>query len=234
MNIERTNRDRRVKPLEKSHPRNRPVDDSPIATVGDLLMRLGGIPASRVRMTPLPGAATERDLIKANAKKESICELVDGTLVEKAIGASESRIAAFLIHYLLAYVIDKNLGVVLGEAGALRIAPGVVRAPDVSFISNDRLPKGGLSETPFPSVAPDLAVEVLSKSNTKREIARKLNEYFRAGTKIAWVVDPKKKNVRVYHSADAFVALECDQTLEGGEVLPGFRLEIAKVFVGSM
>jgi Uma2 family endonuclease len=233
MKGERANRDHLLKRSTKPRSGNRLFADASIETVGDLLLRLGGIPANRVRMNPHPGAATERDLIRANAEKVSICELVDGTLVEKAPGASESRIAALLIHYLLAYVLDKNLGVVLGEAGTLRIAPGLVRAPDVSFISNERLPKDGLEGAPFPSAAPDLAVEVLSKSNTKREIKRKLNEYFHAGVKIAWVIDPKKKNVLVYHSSDSFTTLGRDQTLDGEEVLPGFRLDIAKLFVGS-
>jgi Uma2 family endonuclease len=217
--------------LNRPRGRRRSVLDPSIATVADLLKSLGDIPAERVRWNPLPGTATERDLLRTNERKEgAICELVDGTLVEKPMGANESEIACILIHHILAFVLKRKLGIVLGEAGMLRLKPGLVRVPDVSFISWDRIPGRKRSSEPIPPLAPDLAVEVLSKSNTKAEIERKLNEYFEAGTSIAWIVDPKKKTVRVHTSADTFTTHSGDDILDGGAVLPGFRLPLREIF----
>ena len=77
---------------------------------------------------------------------------------------------------------------------------------------------------------PDLVVEVLSKGNTPKEMARKLEEYFRAGVRLVWYVNPKKRTVRVYTAPDRSVLLREDDTLDGGDVLPGFVLSIRKWF----
>jgi Uma2 family endonuclease len=207
------------------------VADRSIATVADLLKSLGDIPAERVRWNPLPGRATERDLLRTNERKEgAICELVDGTLVEKPMGFGESELAIVVASAILLFVRERKLGIVVGEAGMLRLKPGLVRVPDVSFVSWDRLPGRKRSSEPIPALAPDLAVEVLSKSNTKAEIERKLNEYFEAGTSIAWIVDPKKKTVRVHTSADTYTTHSGDDILDGGAVLPGFRLPLKEIF----
>ncbi len=223
------------KRTEASKPRVRSrrtsVSDPSIATVADLLKSLGEIPAERVRWNPLPGTATERDLLRTNERKEgAICELVDGTLVEKTMGSGESELAIVIASAILMFVRNRKLGIVLGADGTLRLKPGLVRVPDVSFISWDRLPGRKRPIDPIPALAPDLAVEVLSKSNTKAEIERKLNEYFEAGTRLAWIVDPKKKTVRVHTSATTFTTLSGDESLDGGDVLPGFRLPLADIF----
>src|SRR5258708_1782921 len=92
-------------------------------TLGDLLVRLGGIAASRVRLSPPPGQATEDDVIRCDARGNRLCELVDGTLVEKAMGFNESLLAGALIALLRGFVIPRNLGLVTGEAGMMRILP---------------------------------------------------------------------------------------------------------------
>ncbi|KAJ3066891.1 hypothetical protein HK102_007537 [Quaeritorhiza haematococci] len=198
-------------------------------TVAELLKRLGDVPASRVRLVPTPGTATERDVIEAHDLDKSLCELVDGVLVEKAMGSEESGWAALLIIYLGGYVLRHDLGKVFAPDGPVKLAPGLVRLPDVSFISWERYPKD-LSRGEIPAVAPDLAVEILSKSNTRREMARKLDEYFRAGVRLVWYVDPKAREVRVYESPAAPVVLTAADVLEGGAVLPGFRLPLAEWF----
>ena len=87
------------------------------------------------------------------------------------------------------------------------------------------------SENAAPLLVPDLAVEVLSDSNTKAEIARKRREYFVAGTRLAWIVDPRTRTVEVYTSPDAPDAtLDQEQMLNGGTVLPGFSLSLAELF----
>jgi Uma2 family endonuclease len=80
-------------------------------------------------------------------------------------------------------------------------------------------------------MAPDLAVEILSKGNTKKEMARKLREYFGAGTRLVWYVDVKKQAVDAFTSPYDRAQLGVDDTLDGGDVVPGFRLPIRELFV---
>ena len=125
-------------------------------------------------MVPTPGTAVEQDVLNAIDHEDRICELIDGVLVEKTMGYIESALAMAIGEYLRRFVRKDKLGMVLGPDGTLQILPHQVREPDVSFISWDRFPGGRLPEKPIPAVAPDLAVEVLSASNTKGEMRRKL------------------------------------------------------------
>ncbi len=101
---------------------------------------------------------------------------------------------------------------------------------DVAFTSWERLPGRERPGKPIPDLAPDLAVEILSKSNTKAEMKRKLAEYFQAGTRQVWLVDPRKRRVRVHTSPDQSVLLEEGDTVLAGEILPGFRLVSTDLF----
>jgi Uma2 family endonuclease len=207
---------------------------SPVATdvtIADLLKRLGNIPAARVRLHPTPGTATEKDVIRVLDRESRPCELVEGTLVEKPMGYEESEIAGLLITSLNLFVRPPKLGIVTGESGAMRFFPGLVRIPDVAFASWDRFPGRKRPKTSIPQLVPDLAVEVLSKSNTKAEMARMLREYFQAGVRLVWLVDPRKRTVRVHTAVDRSVLLEEGQALDGGAVLPGFVLPLAELFV---
>ena len=143
-------------------------------TLADLLERFGAIPAARIRYDPPPGTATEQDVITLEARENRLFELVDGVLVEKAMGFYESFLAMRLVQFLLTFVEQHALGIVAGAAGMLRLAPGRVRIPDVSFISWDRLPQRRVPRQPIPDLVPDLAVEVLSEGNTPREMEQKL------------------------------------------------------------
>jgi Uma2 family endonuclease len=122
------------------------------------------------------------------------------------------------------------LGKIVGADGMMRIFPGVVRIPDTAFISWARYPSRERRRSGIPPVVPDLVVEVLSAGNTPKEMARKLDEYFRAGVRLVWYVDPKKRNVRVYTARDRSALLREDDTLDGGDVLPGFALSIRNWF----
>jgi Uma2 family endonuclease len=199
-------------------------------TVADLLEKLGGVPPERVRLQPPPGTATEEDLIAVQVREKRNCELIDGTLVEKPLGYPESSLAAWIITLLGPFVAKHDLGNVAGESGSTRLMPGLVRIPDISFISWDRLPKRTIPAEPILGLAPDLAVEVLSPSNTKREMDLKVREYFLAGVRLVWLVDPVKRTVRVYTAPDQSVRLTESQTLDGGDVLPGLRLPLREVF----
>jgi Uma2 family endonuclease len=199
-------------------------------TIADLLARLGNIPANRVRLYPTPGTATEKDLIRVLDHEDRPCELVEGTLVEKPMGYDESGIAVTIIILMGSFVRRHKLGLVTGEAGTIRLIRGLVRIPDVAFVSWDRLPGRKRPKVPIPTLAPDIVVEVLSKGNTKGEMARKLREYFEAGVRSVWIVDPKKRTVRQYHALDQSVLLNEDQSLDGGAILPGFVLRVKDIF----
>jgi len=201
--------------------------ESRIQTVADLLEGLGGVPPSRVLMTPTPGTATEADVIAIHDRANRLCELVDGTLVEKAMGFEEARFAGLLVLYLGNYVLQHDLGVFLPPDGMMRLFPGLVRIPDVSFISWERCPKG---KAAIPDVVPDLVVEILSKSNTRKEMERKLDEYLRAGVRLVWCVDPETRSAWIYEAGGVVRELTEADALDGGEVLPGFRLSPADWF----
>lgn len=199
-------------------------------TLADVLEHLGGIPPSRVRMDPPPGTATEKDVLEAEPRCGRICELVDGVLVEKTMGYYESMVASTIIYLLNAFVRAHDLGIVLGEAGTLKILPHQVRVPDVSFISWDRFPNRRLPPEPIPALAPDLAVEVLSEANTEREMERKLRDYFAAGVRLVWYVDPKTRSARVYTAPGSCTLVAEDGALSGGDVLPGLDLPMKGLF----
>ena len=202
-----------------------------LETVADLLERLGGIPAQRVRMKPYPGTATEQDVIAAEAALDKrLCELVDGTLVEKPMGQYESRLAYLIGHFLEDYLELHDLGIGYGADAMLRIVAGRVRLPDVSFVSWDKLPNRELPAEPIANLVPDLAVEILSKGNTRREMKGKREEYFQGGARLVWEINPKKQSARVYTSPNQFQEIDPDGALDGGDVLPGFVLPLQKLF----
>ncbi|QOV92511.1 Uma2 family endonuclease [Humisphaera borealis] len=201
-----------------------------IPTIADLLDRLGGVPASRVRYFPLPGSATEQDVIDIEARENRLFELVDGTLVEKGMGYRESMLAVAIASALFGFVRPRKLGLVATADGMMRILPDQVRIPDVSFTSRERLPDGRVPTASIPSISPDLAVEVLSENNTVREMERKRSEYFQSGTRLVWIVDPMQRTVSVYTSPDQYTAYAADQSIDGGDVLPGFTLDLGSLF----
>ncbi len=198
-----------------------------VETVADLLESLGDIPPERIRMRPPPGTATEDDVIAIHAREKRLCELVDGVLVEKPMGFDESRLAVEIGFILIEFLRQHDLGTVAGEAGMMRLLAGLVRIPDVSFVRWENLPE---KNGPIPPIAPDLAVEILSESNTPKEMERKLQEYFAAGTHLVWYFDLRTRTVTVYTAPDQFTTLHESQTLDGGELLPGLVIPLQTLF----
>ena len=196
-------------------------------TMADLLESLGQIPLERIRIKPAPGTATEDDVIAIHAREKRLCELVDGVLVEKPMGYEESRLAIELGFILVGFLRGHDLGTVAGEAGMMQLMPGLVRIPDVSFVLWEHLPE---RYGPIPPMAPDLAVEVLSESNTPAEMERKLREYFAAGTQLVWYFDLKTRTVTVYTAPDRSTVLGESETLDGGNVLPGLVIPLRELF----
>jgi Uma2 family endonuclease len=200
-------------------------------TAAELVQKLGNIPLERICFKPPPGTATERDLLAAMRRYDRLYELVDGTLVEKTMGLSESMIAGQILIEIGLFGRQHDLGMPAGADGTVRLLKGLVRIPDVSFFRWDKLPGRVLPSKPIPDLYPDLAVEVLSENNTKEEMIRKLKEYFLAGVRLVWMIDPRKRSVAVYTAPDAPAAiLNESQSLDGGNVLPGFTLPLAELF----
>lgn len=194
------------------------------------LHALGDVPPERIRFDPWPGTATEADVLRLDAREGRLCELVEGTLVEKAVGFEESQIAMLVGSILLQFAKAHNLGIVAGEAGMIRMTGGNIRIPDVSFIAYADLPGGKAPGMPVPEIVPTLAVEILSEGNTKKEMSNKIAEYFASGGRRVWVLDPKAKTLDDYTSPDNSRQLTAGDTLDGGNVLPGFSVEVGDLF----
>ena len=146
------------------------------------------------------------------------------------MGYYESRVAATIVYFLERFLETHELGIVLGADAPLEILPKMVRIPDASFIRWDQFPDRRLPRESILTLAPDLAVEVLSQSNTEGEMERKLQDYFAANVRMVWYVDPQTQTARVYTAADQSVTVGPEQTLSGGDVLPGFELPLKDLF----
>jgi Uma2 family endonuclease len=199
-------------------------------TLADCLRQLGGISPRRIRFRPAPGTAIEKDVLKIRDREHRLFELVDGVLVEKAMGYWESVLAIELARLLGNFIRRRKLGSLAGEAGMLRLSPGLVRIPDLSYISRARLAHQPRTRERILPLAPDLAIEVISEGNTDKELTRKVREYFASGCQLVWFVDPRARTVTVYTSAKDSIVITEKQTLTGGHVLPGFRLRLVNLF----
>ncbi len=199
-------------------------------TLADLVGRLGQIPLTRIRSTPAPGTATEADVIRLEQTENRLFELVDGVLVEKGMGFRESLIAMTLGRILGNFVTTHNCGLVTGADGMVRLFPGLVRIPDVAFISWSRLPGGRVPSASIPPIAPDLVIEVLSAANTPAEMERKRREYFSAGVILVGMVDIDNRTVTVYQSPDSSQVFSASQTVSAEPVLAGCSIELAQLF----
>ena len=159
-------------------------------------------------------------------------ELSRGELVPMTpVGIRHAAVVSNLDRMLGTYVKEKGLGMV-GPEGGFRLAkdPDTLRAPDVAFISKERLEKAGGIPEKFADFPPDLAVEMLSPEDTVSEVQKKVEEYLAGGVPLVWVVDPANQKVTVYRSLEDIRILSADQELDAGEVIPGFRCKIAEIF----
>ena len=210
-----------------------PADDDRdrVRTLADLLEELGGVGPDRVILTPAPGTATEADVIRlARGLRKRLCELIDGTLVEKAIGFRECLVETNRACDLLRAVRETKAGVVVGAGAAVRLLPGRVRVPDGAYYSWDRLPGRRIPEEPVPGTVPDLAFDVVRPGNTAAEMERKRADYFRAGVRVAWEINVRDRIVTTYSHPDRPMILHGADTLNAGIMLPQFRMPVADVF----
>ena len=181
-------------------------------------------PVSRTRMTA-------EDLFEL-PDDDHRYELAHGELIRMTpTGAEHGAVTARLGQILAEHVLAHGAGVCCGaETGfILRRAPDVVRAPDAAFIARARIPKNGVPAGYWP-FAPDLAVEVISPSDRLPDVHAKVNEYLSAGTRLVWLVEPAAQAVHVYRSPGDLRVVRSNGELTGGDVLPGFRCAVRKLF----
>jgi Uma2 family endonuclease len=176
---------------------------------------------------------TDEDLLRLphDGRKR---ELVDGGIRLSPAGGRHGQISVELLVRIHAFVRERRLGVVFDSSTGFRI-PGRqvgqqdVRSPDVSFVAAGRLP-GERAPAGFVELAPDLAVEVLSPDDRRREVLEKVGEFLDAGTRQVWVLDPEERTAAVYRSLTDVRRLGESDSLDGGDVLPGFTCALRDIF----
>ena len=160
-------------------------------------------------------------------------ELVGGELVERNMGWKASWVGGRL-HFMLSAFCETNRTGRVAPADAcyqcFPNAPDKVRKPDVSFISFMRLPAVQEPEG-YCSVAPDLAVEVVSPNDLYYEVEEKVAEYLEAGVRLVWVANPATRSVRVHRRDGTIADLEENDELTGEDVIPGFRCRVGDLFL---
>ncbi|WP_406698619.1 Uma2 family endonuclease [Singulisphaera sp. Ch08] len=162
---------------------------------------------------------------------DSLYEVVDGQVVEKAtIGAYPTWLASLLAQAMGGFTTEHKRGRVVVEM-LFRLGKDLQRRPDVAFVSHDRWPHG--RQVPHEAawdVVPDLAIEIVSPTNTADEIMTKVDGYFLAGVQRVWVVYPKARAVYLYESPNQVEILRVGDTLDGAPLLPGFHMPLAALF----
>ena len=148
-------------------------------------------------------------------------------------GGGHGKVAMSVAYALMAHVKARQLGdVVAAETGFIITRnPDTVRAPDAAFISKARIPAGGLPASFIP-FAPDIAVEVLSPSDSQLDVEEKIEQWLHAGTAMVWVVNPRNRTVTVHRSDGDPRVLRENDLLDGQEVCPGFSVKVGELFMG--
>ena len=158
------------------------------------------------------------------------CELVRGELVKMPpAGFRHGDIGLAVASHLRRHVNAMRLGRVVASDTGYQLSVDHVLAPDVSFVSESRLPASGLPEGFFQG-APDIAVEVISPSEREQHILEKVGDYLRYGCKMVVVIRPRTRRVEVHLPNREMQILESDDVLDGGAIVPGWQLPIAEIF----
>ena len=180
------------------------------------------------RMSP-PALLTPDELQHVYVPDKRV-ELVRGLLVVRELpGMRHARVAMDLALALGAHVRAAALGRVYAEAGfKLASNPDTVRGPDIAFISRGRIPDP--EPTGFAGFAPDLVVEVISPGDRAGEVLAKVADWISAGTRVVWVLDPARRVARVYRADGTEQILTADESLDGGDVVPGFSCSLREIF----
>jgi Uma2 family endonuclease len=176
-----------------------------------------------------PRLLTADDLPRVSPPDKDV-ELVRGRLiVREPPGTHHGAVSASLAYHLSAFVRLHDSGIVFGQDTGFKIAadPDTVRAPDVAFLTRDRaaqVPPRGYAE-----LAPDLLAEVVSPRDRPAEVLAKVADWLAAGTKLVWLVDPERREARVYRADGTLSIISAGDALDGEHVLPGFTCRLSDV-----
>ncbi len=180
-------------------------------------------------MTAAEKLMTADELARTSIPDKQV-ELVRGRLVVRQLPSTyHGAVAADLAYELSAFVRHRSLGQVYAQDTGFKIAsdPDTVRGPDVAFVSKERLnqiPKEGYAD-----LAPDLVVEVLSPRDRPGEVLKKIGEWLAAGARIAWLIDPRRREARVFRADGSVSVIGEEDALDGEDVLPGFSCSLRVV-----
>jgi len=157
-------------------------------------------------------------------------ELLDGDFLVSPVAITHGKVCVRILTLLDGYVRPRKLGLILDSSIGCRLTPSCCLSPDVCFVSKARLPELAPAFDKFLAGAPDLVVEVISPSDRRKQIDRKMDRYFEHGARLGWIVDTKKQTVTV-RSREAALTLSGPRAiLGGGVVLPGFKCKVAEIF----
>lgn len=195
------------------------------------------IPASAPLAEPIclprPGRPWKVVDLLALSGDENRYELIRGDLIMMSPASPvQGRYAMRLGHALYDYVDDHDLGEVYTAEPGFELQPdpeGIVRAPDIAFVRKEHIPPPD-QETGFWPIAPDLVVEIISPSETAEAVQDKVRDYLAAGVRLIWLVYPKTKTVVEYQSPTQIRQLTIEDSLDGGEVIPGFSYPLKDLF----
>jgi Uma2 family endonuclease len=195
---------------------------------------MSAAPAASSTESTAIGIKAERIPAPLMVPGDMLYEVVDGQIREKTVGVQECEIASLLIGFLAPFLRAHRLGKVLGETLFwIDKSKDLQRRPDVAFVSAARWPfKRRAPDTAVWDVVPDLAIEVISPTNTAVDVQTKIQEYFDASVINVWVIYPRQKKIHIYASARPaqIDVLQLRDELDGGELIPGFRLPLAALF----
>jgi Uma2 family endonuclease len=182
---------------------------------------------------PTTLAITDADLLRLprDGRKR---ELVDGEIRMSPAGGRHGQVSVELVARIHLHVRERRLGLVFDSSTGFRLAGRKagqqdVRSPDVSFVAAGRLPDDR-APAGFIELAPDLAVEVLSPDERRREVLEKVGEFLDAGTRLVWVLDPEHRTAAAYRSLTEVRRLSENDCLDGEDVIPGFACVLADIF----
>lgn len=176
----------------------------------------------------LKGPATLQDLLNTPEDGRKY-ELVDGEIVVSPRGMRHSEVALKIAGLIWHFLETNPVGKVYSSDVGIALPNGNVRSPDVTYVSLEKL-RGGVSPDTFGELIPDLAVEVLSPSDSLKELGRKIGEFLENGVPLVWLVDPAKQTVTVYRSLTDTQQLTIDDEIAAEPALPGFRVPIRRFF----
>lgn len=180
--------------------------------------------------TPSEPLLTVEEFERYHDGTDDRLELVRGRIVrEPPANFRHGQVDSRLAYRIRRWVDEHGLGEVVTNVGfVLSERPATVRGPDIAFVSRERIP-AEVAPTGFARFMPDLAVEILSPSNTASDVQEKVLEYLEAGVRLIWIVDPRHRRATVYRSRSDIRLLSEEDHLDGDPVLPGFTVALSEV-----